>query len=113
MAASVDAKEMAERSIRAGYMKDALKYLQMAHEADPADFNVMLKLGWTYNNLRDDGMAVRWFNLARRSPDPKIAAEAARGVRATCGRDWRGCGRPGGCSPSTPRAGGMSSPTGR
>ena len=79
VAASVDAKEMAERSIRAGYLKDALKYLQLAHEADPADFNVMLKLGWTYNNLRDDSMAVRWFNVARRSPDPKIAADAARG----------------------------------
>lgn len=78
-AASVDAKEMAERSIRAGYLKDALKYLQLAHEADPGDFNVMLKLGWTYNNLRDDKMALRWFNVARRSPDPKIASEAARG----------------------------------
>ena len=27
---------MAERSIKAGYMKDALKYLEAAHEADPA-----------------------------------------------------------------------------
>ncbi len=38
---------MAERSMKAGYLKDALKYLQIAQEADPVDFNVMLKLGWT------------------------------------------------------------------
>ena len=27
---------MAERSITAGYMKDALKYLKIAHESDPS-----------------------------------------------------------------------------
>jgi Tfp pilus assembly protein PilF len=78
-AASVlDAKQMAERSLRAGYLKDALKYLQIAHEADPVDFSVMLKLGWTYNVLHDDAQAYRWFDLARKSPDLKIAAEAAK-----------------------------------
>jgi tetratricopeptide (TPR) repeat protein len=76
--ASIDAKIMAERSIKAGYMKDALKYLQIAHEAEPADFNVMLKLGWTYNILHQDQQAVRWFDLARRSPDPQIASEAGQ-----------------------------------
>src|ERR1035441_5872470 len=30
--ASIDAKVMAERSMKAGYIKDALKYLQVAHE---------------------------------------------------------------------------------
>ena len=78
---SIDAKVMAERSIKAGYMKDALKYLQIAHEADPGDFDVMLKLGWTYNILHDDLTAYRWFDLARRSPDSKIAAEAGRAYR--------------------------------
>jgi tetratricopeptide (TPR) repeat protein len=77
-AASVSAKQMAERSIRAGYMKDALKYLQVAHEADPVDFDIMLKLGWTYNILRDDTMAARWFGLARRGPDRQLSEEAAR-----------------------------------
>jgi hypothetical protein len=38
----------------------------------------MLKLGWTYNILRDDKTAMEWFQQARESPDPKIAAEAAR-----------------------------------
>ena len=74
-AATIDAKVMAERSIQAGYMRDALKYLQVAHEYDPGDFDAMLKLGWTYNILHEDATAVRWFDLARRSPDPKIAAE--------------------------------------
>ncbi len=79
--ASIDAKVMAERSIKAGYMKDALKYLQIAHEGDPGDFEVMLKLGWTYNILHQDVLAFRWFDLARKSPDPQVAAEAGRAWR--------------------------------
>jgi hypothetical protein len=79
--ASTDAKVMAERSMQAGYIKDALKYLQIAHEGDPGDFGVMLKLAWTFNILHDDGQAVRWFDLARRSPDLQVAAEAAKAWR--------------------------------
>jgi tetratricopeptide (TPR) repeat protein len=78
---SIDAKVMAERSIKAGYMKDALQYLQVAHEADPADFDVMLKLGWTYNIIHQDRDAVRWFELARKSPDPETAALAGMAWR--------------------------------
>jgi len=81
---SNDAKLMAERSIKAGYLKDALKYLQIAHEADPGDFQVMLRLGWTYNLLHQDQTAFQWFNLARKSPDTQIASEADhawRGLR--------------------------------
>jgi hypothetical protein len=69
---------MAERSMKAGYMKDALKYLQMAHEAQPADFDVMLQMGWAYNILHKDDEAVRWFDLARHSTDPKVAVEASK-----------------------------------
>src|ERR1039457_2005529 len=72
---------MAERSIKAGYMKDALKYLEVAHESDPGDFDVMRKLAWTNNILNRDGLALRWFDLARRSTDPTIAADADRGFR--------------------------------
>jgi Tfp pilus assembly protein PilF len=79
--ASIDAKVMAERSIKAGYMKDALKYLQIAHEDDPGDFEVMLKLGWTYNILHQDWLAFRWFDLARKSPDPQVASEAGHAWR--------------------------------
>jgi tetratricopeptide (TPR) repeat protein len=80
-APSIDAKIMAERSIKAGYMKDALKYLEVAHESDPGDFDVMLKLAWTNNILHRDLVAFRWFELARRSPDPKVSADAEQGFR--------------------------------
>jgi tetratricopeptide (TPR) repeat protein len=79
--AAIDAKVMAERSMQAGYMKDALKYLEMAHEADPGDFDVMLKLGWAFNILHDDRQAMQWFDLSRRSPDPQLAAEATQAWR--------------------------------
>jgi hypothetical protein len=68
---------MAERSLKAGYMKDALRYLNEAQEADPADYSIMLKLAWTNNILHHDTDAFHWFDLARRSPDSKIALEAA------------------------------------
>jgi len=79
--ASIDAKVMAERSLQAGFVRDALKYLQLAQEDDPADFAVMLKLGWTYNLLHNDRQAIRWFDLARKSSDPKIAKEANTAFR--------------------------------
>jgi Tfp pilus assembly protein PilF len=72
-----EALAMAERSLQAGYMKDALKYLDSAQEADPGDYSIMLKLAWTNNILHHDADAVRWFDLARRSPDPKISLEAS------------------------------------
>ena len=74
---SLEAKTLAEKSLKAGYLKDALKYLRIAHESDPVDFAVMLKLGWAYNILHQDTEAVRWFNLARKSPDAAISDEAA------------------------------------
>jgi Tfp pilus assembly protein PilF len=79
--AAPDAKVMAERSMQAGYTKDALKYLQIAHEADPGDFGVMLKMAWTLNILHDDREAKRWFDLVRLSPDPQLSAEAAKASR--------------------------------
>ena len=75
---SVAAKELARRSYDKGYMSDALQYLRVAHETDPVDFQVMLKLGWVNNILHDDAEAVKWFELARRSPDEKVASEAAQ-----------------------------------
>jgi len=78
---STHAKELALKSLEKGYLQDALRYLTIAHENDPVDFEVMLKLGWTNNLLKDDRDAVKWFNLASKSPDAKIAAEAARASR--------------------------------
>ena len=77
----VEAKILAEKSYEKGYMKDALKYLTIAHESDPLDFEVMLKLGWANNILKKDSDAVRWFDLARRAPDDKIAAEAHKAYK--------------------------------
>lgn len=77
-AVSDQAKDLANKSLEKGYLQDAIKYLEIAHENDPLDFDVILKLGRTYNILKDDQDAVRWFDLARRSPDPATAAEASR-----------------------------------
>jgi Tfp pilus assembly protein PilF len=73
---SGNAPTMADRSLEAGYMKDALRYLEEVQAADPDNYSIMLKLGWTNNILHRDAQALHWFDLARRSSDPKIAAEA-------------------------------------
>ena len=73
-----DNKLLGEQSLDKGFLNDALKYLHAAHENDPMDFEVMLKLGWAYNLLKDDREAVRWFSLARYSPDTKTASEASK-----------------------------------
>ncbi len=74
-------KQMGERSLRAGYLQDALRYFRAAHEEDPLDFAVLLKLGWTHNALHEDRVALAWFDLARRSPDRAIASEASSAFR--------------------------------
>ena len=79
--APASAKFMADRSLEAGFLNDAARYLRAALEENPADFDAMLKLGQTYNNLRDDREAVRWFDQARQSPDARTASEAARAFR--------------------------------
>jgi Tfp pilus assembly protein PilF len=73
-----EARFLAEKSLKAGYLKDALKYLRIAHESDPLDFAVMLQLGWTYNILRQDDEAIRWFDLASKSPNTAISGEARK-----------------------------------
>ena len=72
---------MADRSLQAGYLKDALRYLRLAHEADPGDYAVIYKLGAVLNQLQDDAEAIQWFALARSSPDAGIAANASRAWR--------------------------------
>jgi Tfp pilus assembly protein PilF len=76
-----EAKAMADKSYAAGYMKDALKYYSIAHETDPVDFTIMLRLAWAYNILHDDPTAERWFRLAKQSPDPEVAKQAAQAYR--------------------------------
>lgn len=74
----LDARILGERSYQAGFLKDARRYLLQAHEQNPVDTTVILKLGWTQNMLHDDAEAIRWFGLARASSDPAIAAEASK-----------------------------------
>ncbi len=78
---TIEAKTLAQKSLDKGYLKDALKYLTIAHESDPVDFWVMLKLGWVNNMLHQDKQAVQWFKLAKQSPDPKIAKEASKAYK--------------------------------
>ncbi len=80
--AAAEARIMADRSLDAGYLKDALKYLKVAHDADPVDFSLMLKLGSVYNMLHDDATAVRWFQLAKQSDDDAVADKAGTSLRA-------------------------------
>src|SRR5260370_15470935 len=75
---SNDAKVMAERSLNSGYLADALQFLQRAHEVDPDDGWVMLKLGLTYNILHDEALDFRCFRLARNSSDASISAQARK-----------------------------------
>ncbi len=77
----LDLKSMGVKSLEKGFMGDALKYLHAANHDDPGDFEVMLKLGWAYNTVKDDRTAEHWFDLSRRSADPKISAEASRAYR--------------------------------
>ena len=74
----LDPRVLGERSYAAGFLKDAKTYFLQAHEQNPVDSSVMLKLGWTNNMLHDDEAAVRWFRLASASADSAIANEAAK-----------------------------------
>jgi tetratricopeptide (TPR) repeat protein len=76
-----DPRVLGEKSYQAGYLQDALRYFSQAREANPQDGWLALRLGWTNNLLHDDATALRWFNIARQSDDPAIAAEANRAWR--------------------------------
>jgi Tfp pilus assembly protein PilF len=71
-------RELAQKSLEKGYLKDALRYYEQVQKAEPTDHATMLRLGWTHNMLHEDREALYWFDLARSSQDPKIAAEAKR-----------------------------------
>ncbi|MBI4892776.1 MAG: tetratricopeptide repeat protein [Acidobacteria bacterium] len=71
------ALEMAERSLASSYVQDAYRFFRIAHEENPADAGVAYKLGLTSNLLHQDREALRWFDLARKSPEPSIANQAS------------------------------------
>lgn len=72
----IDARAMGLKSFQLGYARDAIKYLRQAHDENPDDAEVMLKLGYAYNYAKDDPDALQWFDRARYASDPVIAAEA-------------------------------------
>ena len=74
--APIDPVVMGKKSLALGYVRDAIKYLRQAHEEHPNDAEIMLKLGYVYNLAKDDADAIPWFDRARHSEDPLIAAEA-------------------------------------
>lgn len=74
-------KLMGDRSYEKGYLVDALRYYRAAVEASPADHEAQLKLGYTLNMLRRDEEAIRYFEAARRSPDPEIRSKADTAYR--------------------------------
>ncbi len=74
-------KELADRSMEKGYLRDALRYLQQLHEADPTDDPTTLRLAWAHNMVKQDQQAVRYFDIARRSSDARVAAEAEQAYR--------------------------------
>jgi Flp pilus assembly protein TadD len=77
----VDPKTMAQRSLKAGYIQDAVRYLRSAHEADPSDYSIMLDLARALNILGQDSEAIHWFELARANPDAELAAQATQAWR--------------------------------
>ncbi len=72
----VDPVIMGKKSLALGYSRDAIKYLRQAHEEHPNDAELMLELGYAYNLAKDDTNAIPWFDRARHSEDPLIAAQA-------------------------------------
>lgn len=74
----ISAIEMADRSFQLSYLNDALRYYESAHEADPKNAHVLLRLGLTQNLLGQNDEAYRWLDRARKSGDPDVAAEARR-----------------------------------
>jgi tetratricopeptide (TPR) repeat protein len=74
----IDPKLMGLKSLAAGYLNDAIRYLLIAHEDSPDDGEVMLQLGWAYNQAKNDGEAVQWFERARHSSNKLVASEADR-----------------------------------
>ncbi|MBV9085216.1 MAG: tetratricopeptide repeat protein, partial [Acidobacteriaceae bacterium] len=77
-AVGVNPRAMGMKSYALGYARDAIKYLSRAHQENPDDAEVMLKLGYAYNYAKDDADAIAWFDRARHGNDPQIAAEATK-----------------------------------
>lgn len=78
---AIDAKAMGEKSLALGYTRDAIQYLLQANEQHPDDADVMLQLGWAFNEAKQDGEASYWFGRARRTGDRRVAQQADHAYR--------------------------------
>lgn len=76
--ADVNSKDMGMKSFRLGYTRDAIKYLTDAHQLDPNDMEVTLKLAWALNQANRNDDAITYFMLASKASDKKIAQEALK-----------------------------------
>ncbi|MCS7023602.1 MAG: tetratricopeptide repeat protein [Bryobacteraceae bacterium] len=74
-------KLLGDKSYEAGYLRDALRYYELARNENPTDPETNLKLGYTYNMLGQDAQAVRYFKLARKTTNAQLRAEAERAWR--------------------------------
>ncbi len=74
-------KAMAQKSLAAGYIKDAIRYYHQAIEHNPDDAEAAIGLGWAYNIAGDDREAIHWFDRARHMNNAAVAKEAERAYR--------------------------------
>lgn len=74
-------KQMGYASIQKSYLEAAAQEFEQVHRLDPNDYQAIMQLGYIYNSMKKDEVAIKWFRLARSSPDEKVAAEARRAVR--------------------------------
>ncbi len=74
-------KAMAQKSLAAGYVKDAIRYFHQAIEHNPDDAEVAIGLGWAYNIAGDDREAMHWFDRARHMGNAAVAKDADRAYR--------------------------------
>jgi Flp pilus assembly protein TadD len=63
----VNSKDLGLKSYTLGYMNDAIKYLTEAHQLDPDDMEVTLKLAWSLNQANRNQDAITYFMLARKA----------------------------------------------
>ena len=82
---ATDARTMGLKSYALGYSRDAVRYLRQAHEANPSDDEVTLKLAWAYNLVQDDADALPLFDQVRQSDIQEISADATKAFHALNG----------------------------
>lgn len=74
-------KALGDRSYDVGNLNDALRFYRAALEENPRDPEINLKLGYTYNMLKQDAQAIKYFDVARKGADSPVKADASRAFR--------------------------------